>query len=86
MWWYFFSAFFPLRSLSPSGQSAESLAKDIVKAIELMETQLQDAVEELYLEINRSIFKSMRRILPINKQKMIWNAAAHNLASEVSKS
>lgn len=69
-----------------SSQSADTLAQDFVKAIGTMETELQDAVEELYLDINRSIFKSMRRILPVNKQKMIWNAAAHNLASEVSKS
>jgi len=64
--------------------NADETAKAISKAIGDFETDFQNNLEEMYVNMHRSTFKAMRRFLPINKQKFNWNPAAHQLAQEVS--
>jgi capping protein alpha len=64
----------------------EETAKELVKAIGKLETEFQANLEEMYVNMHRTTFKSMRRFLPINRQPMTWNSAAHSLANEVAKS
>lgn len=49
------------------------------KAIERMESDFQSNLEEMYVNMHRSTFKSMRRFLPLNGQPMNWNPAAHSI-------
>jgi len=65
--------------------SEEDTAKEISKALLKIETDFQANLEEMYVNMHRTTFKAMRRFLPITKQPMTWNAAAHSLAGEVAK-
>jgi len=62
---------------------AKATARSISVAIDDFETQYQNAMEELYVEMHRNTFKAMRQFLPPNKQFMNWNIAAHNVARSV---
>jgi len=65
-------------------KSPEEAAANIAKALNNFETDFQNNLEEMYVNMHRSTFKSMRRFLPLNKQKFNWNPAAHQLAQEVA--
>jgi capping protein alpha len=58
---------------------AESTAAAVTAAISNYESEFQAAMEEMYVDMHRTTFKKMRRFLPITKQPMNWNVAAHNL-------
>jgi len=64
---------------------AQATAKRIVDTIAKFEGDYQNELEEMYVNMHRTTFKAMRRILPINKQKFLWSIAAHSLAAEVNK-
>jgi capping protein alpha len=64
----------------------EATAKEIAKAIGKIESDFQNNLEEMYVNMHRTTFKAMRRFLPISRQPMNWSTAAHSLAQEVSKS
>jgi len=64
--------------------NAETTAANISKAINNFETDFQNNLEEMYVNMHRNTFKYMRRFLPLNKQKFTWALAAHSLAAEVS--
>jgi len=57
----------------------------VSKALMKLETDFQANLEEMYVNMHRTTFKAMRRFLPISRQPMVWSAAAHSLASEVSR-
>jgi len=61
------------------------VAKDVVAAINKIESDFQSHLEEMYVNMHKTTFKAMRRFLPISRKPMTWSAAAHNLAAEVSK-
>jgi capping protein alpha len=63
----------------------DALAKRVADAISKFEGDYQGALEEVYVNMHRTTFKAMRRLLPLNRQKFAWNMAAHSLANEVSK-
>ena len=63
----------------------DALARRVADSIARFEGEYQGALEEMYVNMHRTTFKAMRRLLPINKQKFIWSVAAHSLANEVSK-
>lgn len=64
--------------------SPEDTAKDVAKAIETIESDFQNNLEEMYVNMHRTTFKSMRRFLPINRLPMNWTTAAHSLAESVN--
>lgn len=64
---------------------ANATAAQISKAIAAIESELQSNLEEMYVDMHRKTFKSMRRILPLSKLPMNWNTHAHSLASELAK-
>jgi F-actin-capping protein subunit alpha len=64
---------------------AESVARKVAEAIGKFESDYQNALEEMYVNMHRTTFKAMRRLLPVNRQKFVWDAAAHSLAAQVSK-
>jgi capping protein alpha len=63
----------------------DATAKRVVDSISKFESDFQNQLEEMYVNMNRTTFKAMRRLYPVNRQKFEWNSAAHSLASEVSK-
>jgi len=63
----------------------EPLARKVTEAIGKFESEYQNALEEMYVNMHRTTFKAMRRLLPVNRQKFVWDAAAHSLAAQVSK-
>jgi len=67
-------------------QGEEATGNDIVKAIAKIESDFQSQLEEMYVNMPGSIFKSMRRFYPITRQPMTWNINAHTLANDISKS
>jgi len=64
---------------------ADPTAKKVVESISKFETEFQNNLEEMYVNMHRTTFKAMRRFLPVSRQKFMWTSAAHSLASEVSK-
>jgi capping protein alpha len=52
-------------------------AMTIAKTIEDAETAYQNNLEEMYVNMHGSTFKSMRRFLPVHGEYMKWTAAAH---------
>jgi len=56
-----------------------STAEAVVKAFGSIESSFQSSLEEMYVDMHHSTFKSMRRFLPITKQPMQWNQYAHSL-------
>jgi len=67
-------------------QGEEATSNEIVKAIAKIEGDFQSQLEEMYVNMPGSIFKSMRRFYPITRQPMTWNINAHTLANDISKS
>jgi len=65
--------------------SEDDTAKEVGKALQRIESDFQSNLEEMYVNMHRTTFKSMRRFLPISRQPMTWSAAAHSLAGEVSR-
>jgi capping protein alpha len=63
----------------------EGTGAAVAKAIGSLETEFQANMEEMYVDMHRTTFKRMRRILPLNRQPMNWNTFAHSLASEIGK-
>jgi len=66
------------------GDAAET-AKSICKNILNFESDYQNDVEEMYVDMHDTTFKSMRRMLPKSKQPMTWNPAAHSIQSELNR-
>lgn len=64
---------------------ADGTASQVAKAIGALESELQSNLEEMYVDMHRTTFKSMRRFLPLNRQPMNWNTFAHSLAQEIGK-
>lgn len=60
-------------------------AKSVGAAIEKIETDFYNNLENLYVDMHSQTFKAMRRFLPISGQTMKWDASLHSLASEVTK-
>jgi capping protein alpha len=58
---------------------AASTATSVCKALEEMESSYQSSLEDMYVEMHSDTIKKMRRMLPMNKQPMVWNLAAHSL-------
>lgn len=64
--------------------SADDTAKEVVAAVKEIESNLQNNLEEMYVNMHRVTFKNMRRFLPKTRQKMPWNSSLHSLADSVS--
>jgi len=63
----------------------ETTGKNVVVAIAQIEAEFQSQLEEMYVNMHRTTFKAMRRLLPVSRSPMVWNLAAHSLASEVQE-
>lgn len=63
----------------------EDTAKAVASAISKIEDDYQTELEEMYVSMHTSTFKNMRRFLPLNRQPMNWNTAAHHMASEMGQ-
>jgi len=71
------------RTLKVKVSDPDATAKEVTAAIANLESGYQNNLEEMYVEMHRSTFKSMRRFLPINHQPMNWNLNAHSIAQEI---
>lgn len=67
-------------------KSKEAVSSTVVNHIRKQESDLQKKMEEMYLNMHTQTFKAMRRFLPITKTKMNWDANAHKLAQNMSRS
>jgi len=54
-------------------------AKSVVKAIDKIETDYQNHLEVMYIDMHKNTFKNVRRGLPISGELMNWNIAAHGV-------
>jgi capping protein alpha len=63
----------------------DDTGKEVAAAINKIETDFQSNLEEMYVNMHRTTFKAMRRFLPITKQPMNWNVAAHQIANDIKK-
>jgi len=63
----------------------EATGKNVAVAVAQIESEFQSQLEEMYVNMHRATFKQMRRFLPVNRNPMTWNLAAHSLASEVNE-
>jgi capping protein alpha len=61
----------------------EATGKNVAVAIAQVESEFQSNLEEMYVNMHRTTFKAMRRFLPVSRQPMVWNLAAHSIAGEV---
>ena len=48
-------------------------ARNIIKAIERLEGEVQAALGQLYEEMPSGFFKNLRRVTPVTKTRMVWN-------------
>lgn len=65
------------KTASVDVSDADATAKAVQKAIQTFESDYQNSLEEMYVDMHRTTFKAMRRFLPITKQMMNWNVNAH---------
>lgn len=72
-------------SLKITVADAPKTALDIAKAISEAETAFQTSLEEMYVNMPRSTFKSMRRFYPVTGQTFQWNIAAHSVSNQVTR-
>jgi capping protein alpha len=70
------------KTASINVEDEASTAGAIAKAITNIESDFQSAMEEMYVDMHRTTFKSMRRFLPITKQPMNWSPYAHNIVTK----
>lgn len=71
-----------LTSASPSTAQVVSKVIDHIKQFEI---SLQSGLEEMYNAMNNETFKSMRRVMPITREKMAWNINAVRMVRQVRK-
>lgn len=62
-----------------SESSEEARGKAIVKAIEAFESKYQEELYSTCNELGDGAFKSLRRLLPMTKQKMDWDRVSWGL-------
>ncbi|KAI9353373.1 F-actin-capping protein subunit alpha [Zopfochytrium polystomum] len=62
---------------SPPSQDPAALAAAVVKAISKAESDFQVALNESYAQLSDSIFKSLRRALPVTRTKVDWGAISN---------
>jgi len=74
------------RTVTVNVGSEDETGKEVSKALNKVESDFQSNLEEMYVNMHRTTFKSMRRFLPINRMPMTWSSAAHSLAGEVTRS
>ena len=65
--------------------TTEELAKEIVKAIEKIENEIQGSLNDMYREMHDHTLRAMRRTLPVTRTKMEWNTNAHQMNKTVLK-
>jgi len=66
--------------------SEENTAAEIIKALGKIENDFQSQLEDMYVKMHSTTFKSMRRFFPVTRQPMTWNINAHSLANDIAKS
>mmetsp|Transcript_3644 Transcript_3644/g.7888 ORF Transcript_3644/g.7888 Transcript_3644/m.7888 type:complete len:290 (-) Transcript_3644:205-1074(-) len=70
---------------SLSYYSEADLAEKVIEMIKSQESQLQSGLEDMYTNMNRETFRSMRRGMPITQTKMEWNVNAVRMVKQVRK-
>jgi len=56
----------------------------IVAAVAKLENDFHAHLEEMYVKMHTTTFKSMRRFFTLQREPMKWNVAAHQMAAEVT--
>jgi len=77
----------PATSIAYNSLDAEqisSVAKRVIDTIAKFENEYQGELEEMYVNMHRTTFKAMRRMLPVNRQRFVWLSSAHSLASSIN--
>eukprot|EP00743_Colponemidia_sp_Colp-15_P001823 GILK01001988.1.p1 GENE.GILK01001988.1~~GILK01001988.1.p1 ORF type:complete len:318 (-),score=43.73 GILK01001988.1:94-1002(-) len=65
----------PVSVSIPEHQDAAALGAAVAAAIQNAETELQSALEDMYVSLSDETFRAMRRVLPITGERMDWNIA-----------
>jgi len=68
------------------GNEIGDLAKSILSQMKKWEDQIMRALSNMFDNLNDSVLKSMRRVLPVSRVKMDWNLRKHRMAKTLNKS
>ncbi len=63
--------------------TTDELARELVKAIEKIENEIQGSLNDMYREMHDHTLRAMRRTLPVTRTKMEWNMNAHQMNKTV---
>lgn len=58
---------------SANGGDAATTATNVVKQIQKIESEFQQALDQSYVTMGDTTFKALRRMLPITRKKMDWD-------------
>lgn len=58
---------------SANGGDANTTATNAIKAIQKIESEFQQALDQSYVTMGDTTFKALRRMLPITRKKMDWD-------------
>jgi len=74
---------FPSQNIS--GATSEEFGRNVAARIKECEEVLQMGLLQMYGNMSDETLKSMRRVLPITRSKMEWNAAAHKMTKQLQQ-
>jgi capping protein alpha len=68
-----------------TGGDASGIAAAIKDHVAVSEKEIMDGLEEMYGNMTEETFKSMRRVMPVHRNKMNWNIHEVKLNSTLRK-
>jgi len=75
------------KDLTASPEKIEDLCAEAVKVIKEFENKYHTSLRDSYVTMSDTTFKTLRRVLPMSKQKINWdNIGAYGVGSEITKS
>ncbi|KAJ3309480.1 F-actin-capping protein [Blyttiomyces sp. JEL0837] len=73
-------------SLASVPSEPSAFATAVIKQITKLEADYQNALNESYAQLSDSLFKSLRRALPISRNRVDWHAiSTYKIGSELAK-
>lgn len=75
------------KELVANSTDAEEIANEAAKIIKEFENKYHTSLRDSYVTMSDTTFKTLRRVLPMSKQKINWdNIGAYGVGNEITKS